>query len=308
MSLLNQLHQFTLEHKFRNKGPLCVALVMTRTAGESGLPLDPDTLLTNQGGQVKGLGRSAVQKILASHGIKRVLAHEGARTSRGSISKMRVYVQWMNQQETLGVIDLEVVEKFWIKEVEKFFSGKPFKLKYDTSKSTREVIRDILNQAFERQKKSEGTMYAGAVLQHLIGAKLDCALEENQVTHHGFSTSDSQSGRTGDFVIGDVAIHVTTAPGEAVLARCKDNLESGQRPMIVTLATRIAALQQIAEDMKIADRVDFYDVEQFVSLNLFEFAKFKPENRKAALKDVIDRYNTIIDQHETDASLRIELL
>ena len=78
--------------------------------------------------------------------------------------------------------------------------------------------------------------------------------------------------------------------------------------MIVTLATRIAALQQIAEDMKIADRVDFYDVEQFVSLNLFEFAKFKPENRKAALKDVIDRYNTIIDQHETDASLRIELL
>jgi len=214
----------------------------------------------------------------------------------------------MNQQETLGVIDLEVVEKFWIKEVEKFFSGKPFKLKYDTSKSTREVIRDILNQAFERQKKSEGTMYAGAVLQHLIGAKLDCALEKNQVTHHGFSTSDSQSGRAGDFLIGDVAIHVTTAPDEAVLARCKDNLESGQRPMIVTLATRIAALQQIAEDMKIADRVDFYDVEQFVSLNLFEFAKFKPENRKAALKDVIDRYNTIIDQHETDASLRIELL
>lgn len=306
--LTKRFQLFVAQSRFRGKGPLCVALVMTRTARENGLPLDPDTLLTNQGGQVKGLGKSAVQKILGDHGISRVLAHEGARTSRGSIANMRAYVEWLNSQSDLDSNSLVKIEKLWIAEVESFFSGKPFRLKYDTSKSTREVIRDILNQAFERQKKSGGTMYGGAVLQHLVGAKLDCALGSGHFEHHGFSTSDSQSGRDGDFLIGDVAIHVTTSPGEPVLSRCKDNIDSGKRPMIVTLANRLAALQQIAEDMGIADRVDFYDVEQFISLNLYEFSKFKPEHRKAALKDVIDRYNAIVSEHETDASLRIELL
>ncbi len=42
-----------------------------------GLPLDPDQLLTEGGGQVLGLGRSTVQAILERHGVTRVLASEG---------------------------------------------------------------------------------------------------------------------------------------------------------------------------------------------------------------------------------------
>lgn len=39
-------------------------------------PIDPDTLLTGQGGQVRGLGKDAVMAILGKpqHGITRVLA------------------------------------------------------------------------------------------------------------------------------------------------------------------------------------------------------------------------------------------
>lgn len=47
-----------------------------------GLPLNPDELLTEAGGQVLGLGRGAVQAVLNRHGITRVLAAEGGRTSR----------------------------------------------------------------------------------------------------------------------------------------------------------------------------------------------------------------------------------
>ena len=62
--------------------------------GSEGLPLDPDQLVTKSGGQVRGLGQSQVQKILARHGIERVLAAEGGRTSRGSLGNMRAYVRF----------------------------------------------------------------------------------------------------------------------------------------------------------------------------------------------------------------------
>ena len=54
--------------------------------------------------------------------------------------------------------------------------------------------------------------YAGAVLQHLVGAKLDCALGHGHLQHNSFSTADAPNERAGDFFLGDVAIHVTTSP------------------------------------------------------------------------------------------------
>ena len=72
LALLCQSHP-----KFLNKGGLCVALVVTETAKEQGLPMKPEALRTEEGGQVAGLGKAAVQKILDRHGIVKVLAEEG---------------------------------------------------------------------------------------------------------------------------------------------------------------------------------------------------------------------------------------
>ncbi len=63
--------------KFLRKGGLCVALVVTETARTRGLPLEPEDLHTDEGGQVAGLGKAAVQKIIEAHGITKVLAEEG---------------------------------------------------------------------------------------------------------------------------------------------------------------------------------------------------------------------------------------
>ena len=67
-----------------------------------GLPSISGELLTEGGGQVFGLGKSAVQSILQRHGITRVLASEGGRTSRGSIGNMREYVALLNQLQAVG--------------------------------------------------------------------------------------------------------------------------------------------------------------------------------------------------------------
>lgn len=305
-ALTEALAAFASEHGFRGKGPLCVAIVVTQHARDS-LPLDAETLLTDGGGQVRGLGKEAVQAVLKRHGIDRVLASEGGRTSRGSLGNMREYVAFLNNLHGKGLVDLDVIEAFWIERVHAFFAGKPLSIKLDGARSLRHIVRDVLDQAAERQKTAPGTHYAGAVLQHVVGAKLDCALGAGLVTHNSFSTADAPGGRAGDFVLGDVAIHVTTAPAEAVIERCRENLDAGLKPMLITLERAIQAAVVLAENKGLAERVDIFEVEQFVALNLYELGKFTADGRRTAVADLVTRYNAIVDDVETDPSLRIEL-
>lgn len=145
-----ELAAFALAKRFRGKGPLCVALVVTQHAKTMGLPLDPDKLLTEGGGQVLGLGKGAVQAVLKRHGITRVLADEGGRTSRGSLKNMREYVALLNSLKGKGPVDLNAVEMFWINRVHEFFAGKPFKIKVDAARSLRMIVRDVVAQAVDR--------------------------------------------------------------------------------------------------------------------------------------------------------------
>lgn len=298
--------KFAQKNHFQGKGPLCVALVITQQA-RKGLPLDPDSLITDGGGQVLGLGKGAVQSILNRHGITRVLAAEGGRTSRGSLNRMREYVAFLNNMAQSEEVDIDAIESFWIEQVHAFFAGKPFKIRMDASRSLRAVIRGILQQAEDRQKNSPGMYYAGAVLQHLVGAKLDCAMVGVSFEHNSFSTSDQQTGRAGDFFIGDVAIHVTTSPSEAVIERCKENLDDSYRPVIVTLQQGLHVAEGLAENKGLADRIDVFEIEQFIALNIYELAAFAADGRRTAVTDIIRRYNEIVEKVETDHSLCIQL-
>jgi hypothetical protein len=227
------------------KGPLSVAIVVTENARKSGLPLDPEALLTDRGGQVLGLGKFAVQAILARYGITRVLANEGGRTSRGSIENMREYVALLNSFSGSGPVNIDAIEAFWVARVQDFFAGKPFQFKLDASKSLRVIVRDVLEQAAARQREMGGVQYAGAVMQHMVGAMLDCSIGAGIIVHNSFSTSDQQTGRNGDFFVGDTAIHVTTSPGEAVVERCRENLDAGHRAVLVTRQKGVTAGQRV---------------------------------------------------------------
>ncbi|MGO9004714.1 MAG: DUF4928 family protein [Beijerinckiaceae bacterium] len=304
--LQDALNAFTKAQKFNRKGPLCVALVMTQQARNKGLPLDSSELLTEGGGQVLGLGKGAVQTILHRHDITRVLASEGGRTSRGSIGNMREYVAFLNQLHTEGAADLDAIEGFWIARVHEFFAAKPFRIRLDASRSLRTVVRDVLGQAEDRQKTMPGVYYAGAVMQHMVGAKLDCALGQGQFEHNSYSTSDQQSGRKGDFLLGDVAIHVTTSPGEAVIERCRDNLNDGLRPVLVTGQRGLTVAEGLADNAGLGERIDVFEVEQFIALNLYEMGKFGADGRRVAVSDFVTRYNEIVEDVETDPSLKIE--
>lgn len=306
-TLKGALKDFSKASGFKGKGPISVALVVTQHARAMGLPLDPGALVTDGGGQVLGLGKGAVQTILKRHGIERVLASEGGRTSRGSLSNMRAYVAFLNDLHEKAMADLDAIEGYWIECVHAFFAGKPFTIKLDASRSLRHVIRDILDQAIDRQKSAPGMYYAGAVLQHLVGAKLDCALGQGSFKHNSFSTADAPGQRGGDFFMGDVAIHVTTSPSESVIERCRGNLNDGHKPILVTMRRGATVAEGLADNMGLAERVDISEIEQFVALNLYELGRFAADGRSVAVDELVNRYNEIIDDVETDPSLKIEI-
>ncbi|MGE0193547.1 MAG: DUF4928 family protein [Planctomycetota bacterium] len=306
MTLGGQLRAFADAHRMRDKGALCVALVVTRHAKARGLPLKPEELRTKGKGQVLGLGKAAVQGILKDHGITRVLAEEGGRTSRGSLGNMETYVAFLNKLTGKGTsLDLDQVEMWWVDRVKEFFASKPFVLRFDSSKSLRAIIRDLLAQALARQREAPGTMYVGALLQHLVGAKLDIVL--GGIEHHGSSVADGVSGRSADFLVGDTAIHVTTSPGEALLRKCVRNLDSSLRPLVVTLSDQVAVAEGLAKQAFIADRLDVLDAEQFLAGNLFEHGRFELAGRMTTAGALIEKYNAVVAAHETDPSLRVRL-
>ena len=304
-SLVAELSGFAVASNFNGKGPLCVALVVTDHARKEGLPLDPNGLVTASGGQVRGLGRAQVQAILARHGIERVLAAEGGRTSRGSLRNMRAYVGFLNG---LGEgAPLDEVEDFWVGRVRAFFAGQPLKLKLDPGMGIQAVVRDLIDQAAKRELAYAGRWYAGALIEHLVGAVIDCGLGTGRVTHHSASAADQPAGRSGDFSLGSTAIHVTNTPGEAVVGRCVDNLSAGLTPVLVVRGRSVGTAIDLANRARIDDRVDVVSVEQLLSLAVLGIGGFDTDARRAALHSIVVRYNEIVAEVETDPSLKIRI-
>ena len=305
---LNILKQFFEENRIAgSKGALCVGLVVTREAREHGLPIAFDSLLTENRGQVRILGKSPVQKVLGDYGITRVLAEEGGRTNRGNLGLVEKYVSLLNTK-MFTVDQLQQIEAWWVDRVRAYFAGKPLVLRFDSAKSIRSIVHDLIDLAEKRQALNRGGQIVGAVLQHLVGAKLSLVVPEYTAEQmHGASVSDVVSDRDGDFACGDAVIHVTSAPGEAVIRKCVRNNEEGCHPIVITLSKRVPVAEGLAESAGIANRLEVWDVEQFLSMNLNERGLFSQAGRKDMAVRLIAAYNSIVDSCETDPSLKIQI-
>lgn len=299
------LKTFDDQHIGLSKGSLSLVLILTRNAKAKVFPLDKADFVTAKGGQVAGLGGPAVKRILSDYGVERILSTEGGRTSRGNMERMGAYIDVLNDLHSQGLLDLEDAEWYWVERTQAYFDALPFTFKLDPARSLRACVRDLLAQAVARQREVKGTMYAGAVMQHLVGAKLDY-VTKGAAKHHGFSVADAPSNRSGDFLIGDVAIHVTTAPGEALIRKCQGNLSLGLRPLIVTTEDGVGGAKALSKQAGVDDRLDVIEIEQFIATNVYEWSVFERDARPTAVQDIIERYNRIVADVESDPSLRIE--
>ena len=301
-----QLKQFQKEHNVATKGPLALLVQITRMVQTRKFPLKPDDFLTENRGQVAGLGGGNLKKILKEHGITQILAAEGGRTSRGNMGLMEKYVKFLNEWQKKEPIDFNEVEQFWAEQVKDYFRNQPFTLSADTSRTIAAGIDDLFEQARKRQKQNPGTQYLGMVLQHLIAAKLSIILPADKLSIHGATVADSPTDRSGDFVINNTIIHCTAAPNEPLIQKCKANIRNGCLPVIITIFDRVKNACDLALDADISGRVEVWDIQQFLSTNINEHGLFDEQLRTTKLSDILERYNQIIDSTETDPSIKID--
>ncbi len=301
-----KLRLFQSENNIVTKGPLSVVVQITRMVREKEFPLDPSDFKTEKEGQVAGLGGGNLKKILRDHGITQQLSSEGGRTSRGSMGLMIKYVDFLNTWNAEEPVNFDEIEAFWAEQVREYFRNQPFVLTADASKTVGANLDELFEQARKRQKQNPGTQYLGTVLQHLVAAKLCLILPEGSFEIHGASVADAPTARSGDFVINKTIIHCTTSVGDLLINKCKANIANGFRPVIITIFERVqTALNQI-EDAGLSGRIEVWDIQQFLSSNIHEHSLFDEGKQNATLGTIIENYNQIVHEKETDPSLRIE--
>lgn len=306
ISAYDRLKAFQEENNIYTKGPLSLVVQFTRMVSTKAFPLDPNDYQTSSKGQVAGLGGANLKKILREHGITQLLSSEGGRTSRGSMGLMIKYVDFLNGWNSEETVDFSVVENYWADQVIEYFRNQPFILTADTSKTIGANLDELFEQAKKRQKENPGTQYLGTVLQHLVAAKLCLILPEGAFEIHGASVADGPTDRNGDFVIKNTILHCTTMPGALLIEKCKANLRSGCHPVIITIFERVHTALNLAEDAGIGGRVEVWDIQQFLASNVYEHSLFDESQRNAKLAAIVNNYNKIVLEAETDPSLRIE--
>ena len=148
------------------------------------------------------------------------------------------------------------------------------------------VIGDILDQAQEKNRAKD-------VAEYLVGAKLELRLREGIVQPKNVNTPSL--GQLADFRVGGAAIEVTTLkrPDPAHLNQIGEILRD--TGLLVWLLTRKRdrerwqkAVESLYRDQ--LGRLAVVDIETFVGQNITEIGFFDPEDTRAALTKLFERY------------------
>lgn len=186
-------------------------------------------------------------------------------------------------------------------------SESPLSLDSNPEVSIKASLDGIFEEAKRRQSENRGSTVLGAVMQHLVGAKLEMLYPDQTIQHSGYSAADSPTGRSGNFEIGDCVIHVTTAPAKLLLDKCLDNLDRGLRPLAISTNAGAALAETLADEEGMSKRIEVLDITQFLVANMLKWTAFDDSKRRNTFEELIARYNVIVEACETDPSLKIEV-
>ncbi|WP_327141280.1 DUF4928 family protein [Nocardia sp. NBC_01327] len=291
---------------------MCAGLYITEFLAGA-FPLKPQIYAAES--QVRGASGAKAKAILADHGETRKFTSEGGRTSRFTIrhaEKMADTVNSVGAAAGVGTLNSEdlhnlawLLQEWFVARVRDDFFAKKKKISaiIDPQWSVCAVVEELIAAGRER-----GGNAAGAIVQHLVGAKLKIRFPEQGINVESYTTADLQTNRAGDYQIGTTAIHVTMAPGIKVFEeRCVENLRQGFRPRVLVPKDQIDRAHVHAEDAKILNKVAIQSIEDFVGTNIEEVAGFEQENVRIELRRLLELYNSRIEQAESDLSLKIEI-
>ena len=281
---------------------ICAGLAVLERMHVS-FPLDKEDYVT-PGNQVKTSG-SLIRSILEKYGEERRFTSEGGRTTRGTVPAAEGLVERLNGIEPLADLSDEercqVIDRLqlWLVErVKDYFGRQRIEVEVNLNRPSPHIVGELLKAA---------GLKAGAVAQHLVGAKLAVRYPDLDVENFSYTTADQQLGRPGDFVVGDTAFHVTVSPMPDVLDKCKGNLRDGYRSLLLVPASRMQAARQMAELIDAQDDIGIMAIESFVGQNIEELGGFGKTNLAKNFRALLEKYNERVENIETDRSLLIQL-
>lgn len=290
-----------------NTNVMNAGLIVSRMTAD-GMPIDDERLFSNKKSQVRGLSGATIAKILEQHQETRLFTREGGRTSRGTIHLADSLRDTLNSLEHADNKDLDTAQLSFLLEAffthcvrTDYFDKQRITVDIDPAKPVASIISDILNAAAERSDKP-----GGAVLQHLIGAKLQLRFPTLEIGRDQANTADMQTYREGDFQVGTTAFHVTVTPMESVFFRCIQNKKSGYRPTILTPESRVLAARQMADNVGMSGQLSVQAAETFIGTNIEEIAIYDGDKIREGVARLIRTYNERISSIEVDKSLMIE--
>ena len=185
---------------------------------------------------------------------------------------------------------------------------RPLKFRLYHTKSTKESFRRLIVSAEKRKTKRRGNIFAEKVLRYLVSANLSLIIPQEALPQiHGAHVLDVGSDHSGDFSYGDTVIHVISDPCEALIRKCVGNIDDGYNPIIITTSKRVLLAEGLADMAGFANRIEVWDIEQFLSMNLNERGVFCQTGRKNMAVRLVEAYNKIIDSYETDPSLKNQI-
>lgn len=256
------------------------------------------------GNQVRTSG-SLIQSILERNGEERRFTREGGRTTRATVPAAEGLVEELNEVAALaGLSDeergqaIDALQAWLVERVRNYLDQQAIEVEVNLSKPSPQIVSDILAAAGSK---------AGAVAQHLVGAKLAVRYPDLEIENYSYTTADQQLGRPGDFVVGDTAFHVTVAPMPPVLDRCEENLRNGYRCTLLVLDSRLQAARQMAEAIDMQDRVGIFAIESFVGQNIEELGGFGRGELADGFRKLLEKYNERVEDVEADRSLLMRL-
>ncbi|EGP9777911.1 DUF4928 domain-containing protein [Escherichia coli] len=290
-----------------NTNVMNAGLLVSRMMAD-GMPITDERLYSEGKSQVRGLSGATISKILEQHGETRVFTREGGRTSRGTIFLAAAFRDVLNNTQVNGnePVDTKLVsnqlEAFFTQCVRlDYFDKQRITVDLDYNKPVASVVSDILKASAERSDKP-----TGAVLQHLIGAKLQLRFPNVKIGSDRANAADLHTDREGDFQVGTTAFHVTTAPMEKLISRCVENKRAGYRPVILTLESKVIAARQMADNVGMSEQIAVQAAETFIGNNIEEIAIYDGDKIREGLARLIRTYNVRINTIEIDKSLMID--
>ena len=192
------------------------------------------------------------------------------------------------------------LQRFFAERATEFLNARRIEVEISLEKPIATLIGDILRIATNQT-------LAGAVAQHLIGAKLALRFPTHDIANHASTTADDQLGRPGDFYLGDTAIHVTVTPMQPLFDKLADLTRRGYRSKLLVPESRLAAARQLAEVAGLLAKVEVAAIEPFVSQNLEELAEFSRAKLPQVLRDYMTTYNERVGAVELNPALLLHI-